>query len=170
MRGIAEQLALLLLVAGCASNPSEMGGGGRTGGGRTGGGRTGGVELDFFVRTADGRLARYVVDRAGRLHFYGGSDALSGDPSWTGDMTDAEIDELRGLLEQHGWFAERPEPLEEAEMPLYRVRIVGPRFRRRLEVRGETTSLEEVSAFLHGVSGRRLQPVLDALPKAGSKR
>ena len=162
MRGSVETVCLLLLVlpvllAGCASIP------------RPGAlpDRTGGLSVDYFTRTTDERLMRYRVEPSGRISFSGGTDALGDRIGWTGDLTDEEIQALRGLLEARDWYAQSPASAEDVETPFYRVRLIGPGFRRQFEARGSNESLEAMGDLLAAASARRLDPELDRLPKPG---
>jgi len=128
--------------------------------------RTGGHRLTLDVRTGDSdSIAIYRVQPDGIIEFAGGRDALLGSTTWTGTLTDEEIDTLVTLLRDHQWYTQ---PFESTGQPddLHQSGVVrGPTGFRRFEVTGEHPRIAPVRTLLERAAGRRNERVLDALPK-----
>lgn len=137
--------------------------------------RTGGVQLTMMVETPDDSIAYFRVERDGRLAFAGGRDAIQGEPSWTGDLRDEEIELLHERLERGGWFApgfpdrSTIEPGSAGEIE-YRVTLSSERGNVRFTLAGRHPAVTPVHDLLHEASLRRLEPILKTLPQPGEQR
>ena len=129
--------------------------------------RTGGIALELFTHYPSNQATLYKVDRDGTIHFGGGFDAISGSTTWSGPMTDQEIGAMRTLLERHGWFQAAPESTGEPRDLRRRFLIRRDNRTRAYRLKGEVPALVEVETMLKPIAERRLDPILDALPKAG---
>jgi hypothetical protein len=135
---------------------------------RLDGSATGGVALEMFVRGEANLAALYRVEPAGTISFGGGADALNRQVTWTGPMTAAEIDELRSLLDRHGWFAKAPGSTGEPPQRSYRIRLTTPEGRRRhFWVRGASEDVTPIHDLLERLARRRLDAdhVIESLPR-----
>jgi hypothetical protein len=136
---------------------------------------TGGVALRMYL--SDGRTshALYVVTPDGSISFGGGFEAPDGQTTWTGAMTTEEIDELRGLLERHGWFRAAPgynhslasDPMDRW---LYRIEFAFPATdssaagRWSLDRHGAGPDIAPIRKCLERAAMKRNQAVFDQLP------
>ncbi len=149
-RFAAPALAVLLLgPAGCETVPST----------------TGGIRLELHVSGPQNLAVLYRVEPDGTIAYGGGPDARARRTTWTGRMTDQEIAELRSLLERHGWLDRKPASTGEPRALVSRIEVKGPGGFHRYTVRGESTDVEPVQEFLDRVARRRLDEVLDSLPR-----
>jgi hypothetical protein len=148
-----------LAVPGCA-----------TGLGADGPGRTGGRTVEMMVQRPERSFARYRVERDGRLRFAGGTDALDRKFTWSGPLTGDEIDALFARLDELGWW--RADPVSSGKPPDVRARIelTGPGGRRSFDVIGADPGAASVETILAAAARRRLDGVLDGLPRAGDAR
>ncbi len=128
---------------------------------------TGGIALEMIVRGEANLAALYRVDRDGSISFGGGVDARNDRVTWTGSMTAAEIDELRRLLEEYGWFERVPVSTGEPPQRRYRIWLRWPGGRKRYKVRGSSPDITPIHDHLERVARRRLggDPVIQALPR-----
>ncbi len=122
---------------------------------------TGGVSLRLAVVDEPNSRALYRVEADGSLSFGGGLDAVRRKTSWTGQMTEAEIDELLALLERDGWFQGEPADGDELSGRVYEVTVHGPQGRQRYKLRGESTAGRELNVLLDRIARRRFDSFLD---------
>ena len=146
------QIVLLAALAGCVTaDRTEP--------------RTSGLTLEILQRLSPTAAALYRVEQDGTLAFGGGSAAQQGRTSWSGPLTDAEIAELRRLVEMHAWLEREPSDVEDGSGTLYEVFVRGPRGRQRFKVHGGTPGVAEVATLLDTAARRRLASDLEVLPR-----
>ena len=150
--------AVLLVLSGCADLPML----------EPAPDRTGGVHVRILLQKPEGVAELLLVDRQGRLYWGGGFEALNGDTSWWGDMTDEEIATLLEMLEARSFWSPKPTSSGEPEGKRYSVSLRRQGTRGiRFQVEGDTDAVTPVQEFLAQISLRRLEPFLDTLPQAG---
>ncbi|MHC5004675.1 MAG: hypothetical protein ACYTJ0_16300 [Planctomycetota bacterium] len=132
--------------------------------------RTGGWTVDLQRRSEDGAAAYYAVGRDGSIRFGGGLAALQREPTWSGTLTDEQIDELVAMLERLDWVRQPPKPADTDAGPRWNVTVIGPPGRRRFAVRGEEPGLIELESVLDGVARQRNEPFLEHLPRPSGER
>ncbi len=130
---------------------------------------TGGVSLRMTVVSEPNRTALYRIEVDGSLSFGGGLDAVQRKTSWTGQMTEAEIDELLALLERDGWFRGEPADGDGPNGRVYEVAVCGPEGRQRYTLRGESTAAGELDDLLGRIARRRFDSFLERFPTAQEK-
>lgn len=161
MRFVAPLLVVTLVFsAGCAFDSVDTGT------------RTGGHRLELEVRRDGAQsIAIYRMNRDGTISYAGGKDALIGSTTWTGELTDKQIDTLVSLLHELQWYT-RPfestgEPPELEQSGFVR----GPDGFRKFHVVGEHPRITPMREALEQAAARRLDPVLDQLPRpSGTQR
>ena len=109
--------------------------------------------------------ALYQVEADGSLSFGGGLDAVRHKTSWTGQMTEAEIDELLALLERDGWFRGEPADGDGPNGRVYEVTVCGQEGRQRYTLRGESTAGGELNDLLDRIARRRFDSFLERLAR-----
>ncbi len=127
---------------------------------------TGGVSLRMAVVDEPNSRALYRVEADGSLSFGGGLDAVRRKTSWTGQMTEAEIDELLALLERDGWFRGEPADRDGPNGRVYEVTVCGPEGRQRYKLRGESAAAGELNDLLDRIARRRFDSFLERFPRA----
>ena len=124
---------------------------------------TGGLSLEMHVVGEQNLSVFYRVDENGMLGFGGGVDARERNVSWTGPMTEEEIERLRELVREHGWYDRKPTSTGEPEQRVYRIAFRSPEGSRRFTVRGASPDITPIENLLSDVSRGRLHPFLDSL-------
>jgi hypothetical protein len=137
-------LVAVALVAGCAAR---------------------GTTVEMFVRTADDRQMRYMVDHRNTFHFAGGWYAIDGTYTWTHPLTPEQIAELSTLIRAAGWLEEAPRSPKGAEGDEYDVKYSGPDGRVQFKFVGQSPALDDVYRFLDGIAMTRLETDMQRLPK-----
>ncbi len=152
---------LLLVLCGCS-------GGGGTGavGGRS---PTGGFKLELRVHGEANLAVLYRVSEDGTIGYGGGADARNRTITWTGQMTPGEIDELRALLQKHGWFRGAPRSTGEPRKRVSRIKLSHDGRRHSYKVRGRSPDITPVEELLDRVARRRFERFLESLPKAPTR-
>ena len=112
---------------------------------------------------------RYRVVPGGDLRFAGGLAAVDGSFSWSGPLTDREIDQLFALVADHGWESRDPPSRGEPADRRYRITLRGPGLHRRFEVIGDAPGVQAVEMILDGAARRRFDPYLERLPQPGEQ-
>ncbi len=131
---------------------------------------TGGVSLRLRMNDARGGAAvLYDVSQDGTLGFAGGMDATFDRITWTGALTADEIAQLLGHIERDGWFERSPKGAGEPESLTYRINLKGPAGRKQFVVKGANVSVQAVEALLDRAARRRLEPILERLPKPSGR-
>ncbi len=164
---------LLLVLCGCS------GWGGRGGRGAVGGpegtggvgGRspTGGIKLELLVQGEANLAVLYRVSEDGTIGYGGGADARNRTITWTGQMTPGEIDELRALLQQHGWFRGAPRSTGEPQERVSRIKLSHAGRSHSYKVRGSSPEVTPIEQLLDRVARRRFERFLESLPKAATR-
>ncbi|MHC4107659.1 MAG: hypothetical protein ACYSTY_06190, partial [Planctomycetota bacterium] len=126
---------------------------------------TGGVSLRMTVVDETNRWAHYRVEADGSLSFGGGLDAVQHKTSWTGQMTEAEIDGLLALLERDGWFRGEPADGDEPSNRVYEITVRGPEGPQRYRLRGESAAGGELNDLLDRIARRRFDSFLERFPR-----
>ena len=138
-------------------------------GGGDPGSATGGLALELRLRGEGNLAALYRVEPDGTIGFGGGADARNRRTTWTGTMTPGEIAELRELLEKHGWFEGGPASTGDPPQRVCHIKLTWPQGRRHYKVKGASADVTAVYELLDRVARRRLDPVLEMLPKASTR-
>lgn len=125
--------------------------------------RSGGLSLEVAVEDTGQVALLYRFEQDGMLSFGGGATARAKEIAWTGRMSDDDIATLRSLLDEHGWFDGGP-PSESGKR-VSRIRMRWPDGRVKTTVHGRGRDLMAVESYLESIARRRLEPMLDALPK-----
>jgi hypothetical protein len=155
-RTIAACLASAALLSACASSkvaPAQS--------------PTGGIALDVLVRKEGGANELFVVDRDGTFKWAGGFDAVNGRPTWTGQITRQEADDLLAAMRSNGWLDGRLRVDAPAKWPVYEIKVRAPGDSYSSEIRGESAQVPPVLAVLDRIAQHRNDAYLDMFPKAG---
>ncbi len=131
---------------------------------------TGGLSLKMLVLTQDNAAAMYRVEPDGTIHFGGGLDARQEKTTWSGPMTAEEIQQLRDLIAQHGWYDAGPASTDRPPGRSYRIQLRWPHGRRTFRVIGRSLDVTPIEQLLAQAAGRRHEAFLDTLPKASSEQ
>ncbi len=118
----------------------------------------GGFYLELWVLGEENLAALYRVNGLGQIGFGGGVAARNYKLTWTGTITPEVLDELRGLLQGHGWFAGEVASVPEPRRRINRIELRWDGERRRMKVRGASPAVEPVRIFLDKASRSRLEP------------
>lgn len=131
---------------------------------------TGGTSLSLDIRKPDQQIYElYRVTDRGQIEFGGGMAAFNGSTTWTGTLSEQEIERFLVLLAESGWCERKPEsdPTSNTRVQVEAVCASG---RRTFSVRGEPESVQRMRAFLDHIARRRFEPELDRLPEATERR
>ncbi|MCH8153460.1 MAG: hypothetical protein IH830_13935 [Planctomycetes bacterium] len=132
---------------------------------------TGGIALEMLVRGEGHLAALYRVQPDGTIGFGGGTDARNRRVTWTGQMTAQEIEQLRSLLQQHGWFHAVPSSTSSAAdaKRSYRIKLSWPQGRWRRHITGISPHITPLHDLLEQIARRRLEEddAIKALPQPG---
>ena len=131
---------------------------------------TGGLSLKMLVLTQDNAAAMYRVEPDGTIHFGGGLDARQEKTTWSGPMTAQEIQQLRDLIAQHGWYDAGPVSTDRPPGRSYRIQLRWPQGRRTFRVLGRSLDVTPIEQLLAHAAGRRHDAFLDTLPKPSSEQ
>jgi len=160
LRSVARAMGALVLalVAGpIACTPAPVGAGGPD--------RTDGMAVRMLVERSAGSAAYYVLRTDGTLGWGGGTDALERRVTWTGELTDEELEAVRRVLNTTDWF-DRP-PVGDGEPPDLRqdvaVWAAGAHVRSRIE--GDDERVAALREILESAAFRRNEEFLRRLPE-----
>lgn len=132
---------------------------------------TGGIALEMLVRGEGHLVVLYRVQPDGTIGFGGGTDARSRRVSWNGQMTAGEIEQLRSLLQQHGWFHAAPASTSSAAdaKRSYRIKLSWPQGWWQSHITGISPHITPLYDLLEQIARRRLDEddALKALPQPG---
>lgn len=131
---------------------------------------TGGLSLKMLVLTQDNAAAMYRVEPDGTIHFGGGLDARQEKTTWSGPMTAEEIQQLRHLIAQHGWYDAGPASTGRPSGRSYRIQLRWPQGRRSFRVIGRSLDVTPIEQLLAHAAGRRHEAFLETLPKPSSEQ
>jgi hypothetical protein len=154
----ATALLIVLSLAGCAAAP------------QAGEADSLDFELELFLDRGGGAMELYRVERGRSISFGGGLDARDGRVSWTGDLAAADVDAIRAVLEEHGYYATRPATTGEAHERRATLTIRSARGDHRHRVRGTAPAVESLRDVLEPIARRRHERALHALPRPGERR
>jgi hypothetical protein len=157
IRGAGSWPSLVLVaavLAGCVGRP-----------GLDPGSRTQGVELDLWLRGEENLAIYYEVAQEGTIGFGGGADGRQRRISWTGPLTDDEIERLRELLQRDGWYTGDVVATGEPRKREVRIHLCWPGGGKRYKLRGESPDIAPVLDLLEEASRRRLEGTLRELPQ-----
>ncbi len=146
---IRELSAVVCLgvLAGCSSAPMGPAGGARD------------AVVDVFMTTDDGRLARWVLEDDGTMHFAGGHAARTGEWQWTGAGDPAEVAKIKQVVQVWG---DRPIPGDGTNHVVWHVRVGDAGVQ---QIRGASAPMQTMWLAL-GTAGReRLRDVFDRVPE-----
>ena len=130
---------------------------------------TGGLSLKMLVLTQDNAAAMYRVEPDGTIHFGGGLGARQEKTTWSGPMTAQEIQQLRDLIAQHGWYDAPPASTDRPRGRSYRIQLRWPQGRRTFRVIGRSLDVTPIELLLAHAAGRRHEAFLETLPKPSSE-
>ena len=130
---------------------------------------TGGLSLKMLVLTQDNAAAMYRVEPDGTIHFGGGLDARQEKTTWSGPMTAQEIQHLRDLIAQHGWYDAGPASTGRPPGRSYRIQLRWPQGRRTFRIIGRSLDVTPIERLLAHAAGRRHDAFLDTLPKPSTE-
>jgi len=128
---------------------------------------TGGVTLEILAARGTSSHALLALTRDGTLHFAGGRDALRGDFSWSGPMTDDELTRLLALLDEHDWWHHDPPSTHQPPDQTYAVKLRRPGTRRSFKVMGDGPHLTPIYDLLDRAARRRHEDFLRTMPEPG---
>ena len=127
---------------------------------------TGGLSVEMSITGKDNFAALYRVERDGTIHFGGGQDAQLNKTSWTGQFTNEDVEQLRALLNEHGWFDETPTSSAIDADRKYRIDLRWPGGHRSFKVTGKSSMIAPIEDLLVEIANRRHEVFLESLPKA----
>ncbi len=125
----------------------------------------GGLYLEVKTVGEANLAVLYRANGRRQIGFGGGMDAFEGRLSWVGELTEAEMERLVALLEQHGWYAGGVTGTGAPKETVTRVDLRWKDGHRRFKVRGRSDDVEPIESLLAEVSRRRLLGELEALPE-----
>lgn len=131
--------------------------------------RTGGIALDMLIEHEDGRRSFYRVFPDGTLGFAGGSDARQRRITWTGMMSDEQIEELVRLIDEHGWRASEPAAGDNRGEVTYRIDLRCPEGRYRYRVNGDSPAVMPIYNHVHEIAMQRFEHVIETLPRPSTE-
>ena len=127
---------------------------------------TGGLSLKMSITGKDNLAALYRVDQDGSIHFGGGQDAQINKTSGTGQLTKQDVEQLRALLTEHGWFTAEPASSSVDADRKYRIDLRWPVGNRNFKVTGKGSMIAPIEDLLVKFANRRHDLFLESLPKA----
>lgn len=127
---------------------------------------TGGISLEMSITGKDNLAAIYRVEQDGSIHFGGGMDARINKTSWTGQLTEQDIEHLRASLDEHGWFTQDPASSSIDSDRKYRIDLRWPGGHRSFKVTGKGPKIAQIEDLLAKIANRRHDVFLESLPKA----
>lgn len=128
--------------------------------------RTKGTNLEFMVHGPAGEQVRYMLKEDGTLSFSGGRDVTLDKVSWTGELTDEEIQQVLEVIQSVGWYDSEPTSLPEGDEYVYTIEFGSPQQSASWTVTGDSPDVRPVYVVLDRVSRKRFDSYLDRLPKA----
>lgn len=145
----------LLATAGCAwpakSSPGDE--------------RAYGIALDLLIERDDGRRALYRFFPDGTLGYSGGPDARARRVTWTGAMSEEQVEQLIALINEHGWRTGEPAAGDKADEITFRIDLRGSDGRHRYRVHGESPAVMPVYNHLYEVALQRFEHIIETLPQ-----
>ncbi len=114
--------------------------------------------LELWVLGEENLAALYRVNGLGQIGFGGGVAARNYKLTWTGTITPEVLEQLRGLLREHGWFTGEVASVPEPKKRINRIDMRWDGERRRMKVRGASPAVEPVRIFLDKAARYRLEP------------
>lgn len=127
---------------------------------------TGGISLEMSITGKGNLAALYQVEQDGSIHFGGGQDAQLNKTSWTGQLTKQDVEQLRFLLTEHGWFTAEPAASSLDADRKYRIELRWPDGNRSFKVTGKGSMIAPIEDLLAKITNRRHDLFLESLPKA----
>ncbi len=127
--------------------------------------RTGGMSLDFSVKGPAGERARYVLAEDGTLSFSGGRDVVLEKVSWSGDLTNDEIQQVLDAIQSVGWYELEPASLPTEDQYVYTIDLESPQQNANWTITGDSPYVRPVYVALDQVSRKRFDSYLDRLPQ-----
>lgn len=127
---------------------------------------TGGISLQMSIKGKDNLAALYRVEQDGSIHFGGGQDAQLNKTSWTGQLTQQDVEQLRASLDEHGWFTAEPASSSIDADRKYRIDLRWPGGNRNFKVTGKGLMIAPIEDLLVKFANRRHDLFLESLPKA----
>ncbi len=85
-------------------------------------------------------------------------------------MTAEEIQQLRDLIAQHGWYDAGPTSTGRPPGRSYRIQLRWPQGRRTFRVIGRSLDVTPIEQLLAQAAGRRHEAFLESLPKPSSEQ
>ena len=128
---------------------------------------TGGVTLELFAQRGEDSFALYAMTADGMLHFAGGLDAYERKFSWSGQMTEEEIERMGSFLDEQDWWHVDPASTRAPQEHVYRVKVRKPGFRRSFEVTGDGAGITPLYELLETAARRRHAEYLEMMPEPG---
>lgn len=145
----------LLAAAGCAGPAKSS----------PGDGRTYGIALDLLIERDDGRRALYRFFPDGTLGYSGGPDARARRVTWTGTMSEEQVEQLIALINEHGWRTGEPAAGDKPDQITFLIDLRGPDGRHRYRVHGESPAVMPVYNHLYEVALQRFEHIIETLPQ-----
>jgi hypothetical protein len=127
----------------------------------------GGLALDLLVERTDGSRAFYRVFPDGTLGYGGGADARSRRITWTGTMTEQQVEHLARLVDEHGWHMREPKDGPNPDEVVFRIDLRTAEGRFRYRVRGDSPAILPVYNHLREIALLRFEHVIETLPRPG---
>ena len=127
---------------------------------------TGGLSLKMSITGKGNLAALYLVEQDGSIHFGGGQDAQLNKTSWTEQLTKQDVEQLRALLNEHGWFTAEPVSSSVDADRKYRIELRWPGGHRSFKVTGKGSMIAPIEDLLAKIANRRHEVFLESLPKA----
>lgn len=122
--------------------------------------------MKMSITGKDNLAAIYRVEQDGSIHFGGGQDAQLNKTSWTGQLTKQDVEQLRALLTEHGWFSAEPASSSTDADRKYRIDLRWPGGHRSFKVTGKGSMIAPIEDLLAKIANRRHDVFLESLPKA----
>jgi hypothetical protein len=129
----------------------------------------GNLYLELWVQGEQNLAAIYRVNGKGDLGFGGGGAAHNRRLTWKGTMSPGDLDQLRAMLQEHGWYACQVASAAEPPKRLTRIELRWDGHHHcRMTVRGASPDVEPLRALLDQAARTRLESDLETLPKPSS--
>ena len=130
---------------------------------------TGGTYVDCSVTDGDElKAVHWIVSPDGTIEFGGGRDAMNNTMTWKGKMSQQEIDALRALLEDDGWYAGTVAGTGTPKNRNVHVVVKYSDGTRKFNIQGRCDEADRLEALLQRASAGRLDPYLKKLPAASA--
>jgi hypothetical protein len=128
------------------------------------------VSLTLYVRDGSGAEEYYEVKRDGAFAFGGGMNARFQRTTWTTQLAPQEMQALRDLMVDNGWFRKAVRSTKAPPEARYAIDAKTSEGTLHKRIEGENDRVESVRLWLRDIANRRLEIDLERQPRPSSER